>query len=464
MTHGRRSTFLAGLAVVAVFAAAVGPPAHAQSPGGAQPTTPRAGATPGAATPQRESVDRVVAQVDDEAILLSDVLREMNLVRLQRNLGNLTPDQQEALFRDILFSMIDDQLLVAQAKTRGFEVGERELSEAVDDQIRTIKERLGGEEEYRAELERQGFTEAEVRDMHREQRRKQILATRVIQTEVRRGVSITADQVRDFFETQRDSIPPELLRSPETVRLADILIAPRVDDEQLQSARARMNLAARRIAEGEDFAAVAQEMSEWPTARNGGFLGKFRYGDFDSERFDETVSKLEPGEVSDIVETKFGLMIVKLESREGDIMTARHIVVKTSMNEDAKVEALNRALEIRRRILAGESFQDLARSYSDDPLTKDQGGVLEDAWAVDELRPQFKAAIDSVEVGGISDVVSTPNGFYIFKVLERTQPETQTYEQIELPLRRYLESRALEQKYREYVEKLRDTFYVDVKV
>ncbi len=396
--------------------------------------------------------------------MLSDVLREMNLVRLQRNLGTLEPHEQETLFREILLGMIDDQLLVAQAKRKGFEVGERELTEAIDEQVRSIKQRLGGEEAYRAELQRQGFTEAEVRDMHRDQRRKQILATRVIQTEVRGGVSVSSKEVREFYDTQPDSIPPQLLRTPETVRLADILIAPRIDEEQLREAQARMNLAAQRIAEGEDFAAVAREMSEWPTAQNGGSLGKFRYGDFDSEVFDETVSKLEPGEVSDIVETRFGLMIVKLESRDGDVMTAKHIVIKTALDEDAKVEALERAMEIRRRILAGENFQDLAREYSDDPLTKDQGGVLEDAWAVSELRPQFKAAIDSTAVGDISEIVNTPNGFYIFKVLQRNRSEETSYEQIEEPLRRFLESRALETKYREYVDELRETFYVDIKV
>lgn len=418
---------------------------------------------PPPAAAQREQIDRVVAQVDDEAILLSDVLREMDLVRLQRNLGALDAAQQKELFDQILASMIDDQLLVAQAKTKGFEVGERELTEEVNEQIHAIKERLGGEEQYRAELQRQGFTEVEVRDMHREKRRKRILAMRVIQTEVRTGIAISAEEVQEFYETKKDSVPPELLRTPETVRLADILIAPRVDEAQLQDARARINLAARRIENGEDFATVASEVSEWPTARSGGALGKFRYGDFDSERFDEAVSRLEPGDVSDVVETKFGLMLIKLESREGDVMSARHIVIKTSLDEDAKVEALNRAMEIRRRILAGENFQDLARRYSDDPLTKDQGGVLEDAWAASELRPQFRAAIDSVGVGEVSEIVSTANGFYIFKVLQRIESEATDFEQIQEPLRRYLESRALERKYREYVTELRNTFYVDIK-
>ncbi len=90
--------------------------------------------------------------------------------------------------------------------------------------------------------------------------------------------------------------------------------------------------------------------------------------------------------------------------------------------------------------------------------------MLEDAWAVSELRPQFKAAIDSTAVGDISEIVNTPNGFYIFKVLQRNRSEETSYEQIEEPLRRFLESRALETKYREYVDELRETFYVDIKV
>ncbi|UCE03205.1 MAG: peptidylprolyl isomerase [Candidatus Latescibacterota bacterium] len=421
-------------------------------------------AWPATTMAQREPVDRVVAMVDDEAILLSDVLQEMNLIRLQRNLQNLTEAEQETLFREILNGMIDDQLLVAQAKERGFEVGEQELQEAVDEQIRAIKEQLGGEEQYRSELERQGFTEAEVRDMHREQRHKQILATRVVQSEIRSGIVVSDDRVRTFYETQPDSIPPAFLNTPARVRLADILITARVDESKLQEAQAKINLALRRIEQGEDFAKVASEMSEWPTASNGGFLGKFRYGDFESDRFDEAVSKLEPGELSDVLETRFGLMVIKLETRNGPVMTARHIVVKTEVGQDEQVDALQRALEIRRRLLAGESFEELARLYSDDPLTKDQGGVLEDAWAVDELRPEFKAAVDTIGVGEISDVVPTPNGYYIFKVLERTQARETTFEEIQDPLRRYLEQVELERRFREYVAKLRERFYVEVKV
>lgn len=411
---------------------------------------------------EREVVDRVVAQVDDQSILLSDVLREMNLLRLQRGLENLSVEQQEQLFHEVLDGMINDQLLVAQAKLKGFEVGEQELTKSVDEEMRSIKERFGGEENYRRELERQGFTEAEVRDMHRESKRKQILASRVIQSDLRTQVSITSDQVRNFYDTQRDSIPPELLQIPARVRLADILIIPQ-NEAQIKAARAKMDTVLQRLKQGEDFAQVAKEMSEWPTAQNGGFLGKFHYGDFESDAFDETVSKLEPGQVSDVIETRFGLMLIKLETRDGDEMTARHIVIKTEPDENAQVAALEKTIEIRRRLLAGESFEELAKQYSDDPLTRDKGGVVENDWAIADLRAEFQGAVDSLGVGEISQVLNTPNGFYILKVLSRTASRDVTFEDIQETLRRYLEQREMERLYNNYVANLRKKFYVDIK-
>ncbi len=415
------------------------------------------------AAAQRELVDRVVAIVDDDAILLSEVLQEMNLVRLQRNLGRLSEDDQQRLFQSVLQSMIDDQLIVAQARATGIPVGDDELRDAVDSDMRTIKENLGGEEKYREELQRQGLTEAELRDLHMEQKRKQILGARLIQTEIRRGISITDDQVRKFYETQPESIPPDLLQTPEKVQLAHILIVPRPDPQRVAAARARIEAAKKRVEGGEDFATVAKEVSEWPTAASGGFLGSFRYGDFESDAFDQAVAKLEPGQVSDIIETRFGLQIVKLETRKGDEMTARHIVVKLQPDEDAEVRALDQAQSIRQRALAGESFEDLARTYSDDSNTRDQGGVVAQELPVSELVPEFRSAIDSVAVGGLTHVVRSQNGFHIFKVLARTESQRASFDDIREPLRRYLEQRETEARYRAYIADLRKKFPVEIK-
>lgn len=421
-------------------------------------------AAPQPARAERELVDRVVAIVDDNAILLSEVLQEMNLLRLQRNIGELSEADQQQLFKTVLGDMIADQLLVAQAKSQGYEVSDQDLREAVDEAVRTIKERIGGEERYRAELQRQGLTEAEVRDLHREQKRKQMLAARVIQTDIRRQIHITDDQVRAYFESHRDSLPPELLKTPESVRLADLLVVPQPAPERVAAARAKIEAAARRVAAGDDFAQVATDVSEWPTARNGGFMGSFRYGDFESDAFDEAVAKLDPGQVSEIFETRFGLQIVKLESRQGDEMTARHIVVKLQPTEDDVVRAFDKAQALRKRILAGESFENLARLESDDIRTRDKGGLLDDHVDTSELRPEFRASIDSLAVGGVSSVIKSQDGFYLFKVVERTESRTATFDDVRENLQRYMEQQEVEKRYRTYLEDLRKRFNVDIKV
>jgi peptidyl-prolyl cis-trans isomerase SurA len=412
---------------------------------------------------ERELVDRVVAYVDDDPILLSEVLQEMNMVRMQRNLRELTEADQAELFRDILEEMIADRLLVAQATQRGFEVSEQDLRDAVDDDIRTIKERVGGEERYREELARQGYTEVEVRDLRKEQARRRMLASRVLQTEVRRGITVSEAEVRSWYETKRDSLPPELLRTPESLQLGHILIAPQPDSSRVRAARAKIEAAAKRLVAGEEFAKVASEVSEWPTSRNGGLLGTFRYGDFESDEFDRAVAALEPGQTSGVIETRFGLQIVRLESRKGDEMTGRHIVVKMDPDQNAAVRALERALEVRRRIAKGESFESLAKAFSDDSNTRDAGGVVDGEWKRDELRPEFRAPLDSTAVGSVTSVVRTEAGFHLFKVITRTASSIASFEQVQPGLRRWLEQRAFENRYRTYLESLRKSFHVDVK-
>ena len=417
----------------------------------------------GPAHAERELVDRVVAYVDDDPILLSEVLQEMNMVRLQRNLRELSEADQAELFKNILEEMIADRLLVAQAGTRGFEVSEQDLRDAVDEDIRTIKERVGGEERYREELARQGYTEVEVRDLRKDQARRRMLASRVLQTEVRRGIVVTEAEVKMWYDTKRDSLPPELLRTPETLQLGHILVAPQADSSRVRAARVKIEAAAKRLAAGEDFGKIATEVSEWPTARNGGFLGTFRYGDFESDEFDRTVAALEPGQTSGIVETRFGLQIVRLESRKGEEMTGRHIVVKLAPDENATVRAFERTAELRRRIMKGESFEELARANSDDSNTREAGGIVEGEWKRDELRPEFRAPLDSTAVGGVTSVIRTEAGFHLFKVVGRTTSENASYEQIQPALRRWLEQRAFETRYRTYLENLRKNFHVDVK-
>ena len=327
--------------------------------------------------------------------------------------------------------MIADRLLVAQATVRGFEVSDQDLRDAVDEDIRTIKERVGGEERYREELARQGYTEVEVRDLRKDQARRRMLASRVLQTEVRRGIVVTEAEVKMWYDTKRDSLPAELLRTPETLQLGHILLAPQADSTRIRTARAKIEAVVKRLAAGEDFGKIATEVSEWPTARNGGFLGTFRYGDFESDEFDRAVAALEPGQTSGIVETRFGLQIVRLETRKGDEMTGRHIVVKLDPDENATVRAFERTTELRRRILKGETSRNwrartptTATRATPAAWWKARGSATNSGRnsAPRSTRPRWAAS---------SSVIRTEAGFHFFKVIGRTTSETASFEQIQ---------------------------------
>jgi parvulin-like peptidyl-prolyl isomerase len=138
-------------------------------------------------------------------------------------------------------------------------------------------------------------------------------------------------------------------------------------------------------------------------------------------------------------------------------------VVKLDLGEDAQVRALEKATELRRRILAGEAFEEVARAESDDANTRDRGGLVEEELPVSELLPEFRSAIDSVAVGGVTRVVQSSSGFHLFKIVARSEAREAQFADVQEMLRRWLEQREIERRYRAYLTDLRQKFYVDIR-
>ena len=167
--------------------------------------------------------------------------------------------------------------------------------------------------------------------------------------------------------------------------------------------------------EGADFAALAKEYSDCPSAAEGGNLGIFRPRDM-VKPFADATMKLAVGEVSDIVETQFGYHVIRRQ--EIQKASAKHILVqyKGSMLADAHIkrtkdDALARIQECLKRARAGEKFEDLAREYSDGP-SGPRGGDLGE-FQQGKMHPAFEEATFACEVGKITDVVETPFGYHI---------------------------------------------------
>lgn len=224
------------------------------------------------------------------------------------------------------------------------------------------------------------------------------------------GAAETAPPSADSFDPNMELAASHILVAYQGASRANPEITRTKED-----ARKRAEDLTKRAKAGEDFAMLAQENSDGPTAPRGGDLGIFQAGRM-VPQFSQVCAQLAVGEISGPVETEFGFHVIR--RNKVDRISARHILVmhKDSQRVPPEVtrtrdEALARAQEVLQKAKAGEDFGTLAAEYSDGP-TKTRGGDL-GAFGKGAMVPEFENAAFGLEVGAISDVVETPFGFHI---------------------------------------------------
>ncbi|HDI52426.1 MAG TPA: hypothetical protein ENF45_07325 [Bacteroidetes bacterium] len=272
-------------------------------------------------------------------------------------------------------------------------------------------------------------------------------------------VKITRQEVEQFYQTNRDSLP-EL---KESVEISHILLQVTPGAESKQQAREKIAGILERLRSGEDFAELARQYSEDPgSAAKGGELGFIQRGDFVKD-FEEKAFALQPGQISDIVETQFGFHIIQMLERRGEKINVRHILIRTRPTKADEERTLKLLLAIRDSCLAGADFAEMAKRYSNDETTADKGGYL--GWfEVEKLQlPEFKSVVKELKIGEISQPFRTRFGYHIVKLLNRREGGKlslqRDWEQIEQWALMDKRSRAMQK----WVEELKKNLYIEIK-
>lgn len=249
---------------------------------------------------QRQQLDRVVAVVNDGAIMHSELEDRMAQVARQAEAqGSALPPRGE-LEQQVLERMVLEEIQLQMARDAKLSVDDTQLNR----QLRSIAESNGVSlEAFADRLEADGGSLGEVR----EQVRREMLMQQVQQSQIGQRVSISNRDVERTLEQQGDGANRE-------TRARHILIEVNAERSEEQ-ARERLQQARRQIAQGEDFAAVARELSDDEgSALNGGELGWLRPGQT-VPAFEEAMSDLSPGEISDPVRSQFGFHLIEVEER-----------------------------------------------------------------------------------------------------------------------------------------------------
>jgi peptidyl-prolyl cis-trans isomerase SurA len=413
-------------------------------------------ALPAFAQPIPVKVDGVVAQVGKEIILSSDIA--MQKEALAREGQTLTDCQ---MIRELLL----EKLLIHHAAIDSVIVAEEEVDENIDRRIEQLVGQIGTErrlEEY------YGKTILEIKEEMRPLMKNQMTAQRMQMT-ITETIDVTPKEVEDAVaKIPLDSLP---LIGTE-VEIAQVTIVPKVSEQAEKDAIDRLNQLRDRILNGSSFATMAILYSEDPGSnRNGGEYKGIKRGVFVKE-FEAIAFNLRPGEISKPFKTEFGYHIVQLQTKRGEELDLRHILIKPKVEQKDLDDAKALLDSLRGAILAGSiSFEDVAEAYSADEESKLNGGVMMNPmttdvrWNVENLDRGIFYSIENLQLGGISEaaLVRKPDGTEIFRILQlrdRVAPHRANLTQDFSLLKNYVQNQRKQEKMLQWVEDKKAETYI----
>jgi len=368
------------------------------------------------ASVQASVLDRIVAVVDSGVVLESDVERRLNDLKAQADARGNTIEISEALEEQVLERLILEQAQLEIAKRRGLEIDDARVNETLTQIAENRNTDLLG---LRSSIEADGQSFA----VFREQIRRELLINAVREREVRSRIRISESELARFLETTGGQIStaPELLLSQIVVGLPN-----RPSPEAINAAQTKIIQIRDALLEGAPFGQLAVRFSDAPEANQGGDLGWRNVLEL-SPVFAEALADAKPNTLIGPIRSPGGFHLIAIRDRRGDqevVVTeykARHILIKPdAVRTPAEARAL--AENVRRELETGVSFEDLARRFSEDPLSAAKGGDL--GWVrADQLVPRFAEAMTALPLNTLSQVTESRFGFHLIEVLETRQSD-----------------------------------------
>lgn len=420
-----------------------------------------------------QPADQIVALVNNHVILKSDIDADVaNYMRQAQSYGQPIPFTTE-LWYQFLDASIENYILIEKARVDSIVVPEERVTRQMDQRVNQLVQQAGSE---RALEQAFGKSIIQLKDEFRNDFREQMLTEQVRQTKFQ-SIKITRPEVREFF----DSIPTDSLPTiPEQVALSQIVILPPAKQDARESAKALAEaLRDSALNHGKSIEELAIRHSDGPSGPRGGLLPMMALGDLVSE-YSAAASALQPGQISNVVETEFGFHVIQLIRRVGDQIETRHILISVDASELDDQFAIDRLNAIKDSLetYPDLSFSAFAQRVSEDPATKVSGGKIIDPQTGERLIPLnrldpalYRIVLVMDEVGKISEPrpfnPNNANSGKAYRIvrLDRQIPEhvanfEQDYER--------LKAIALQQKqfkvYSEWIDELKNDFYIEYRI
>ncbi|QFI40092.1 peptidylprolyl isomerase SurA [Moritella marina ATCC 15381] len=363
-------------------------------------------------------LDEVIAIVNEEVILASDVKILTHSVKARAIKAGQTLPSQEVLTQQALDKLILDSLQLQMAKKMGMRISNAQLEDTLNNIARGNKQTV---EQLRQSVIADG---GDFND-YKEEVRIQILTNEVQRMQMRRRITISDQDVDNLLAIINEQGQKNLQYRVNHIMLR---VPNEADSATMESLQAEIADIQTQLNAGESFSTLALAVSAGPKALDGGDWGWMNINEMPT-LFAEAVTNAKKGDIIGPIRSGAGLHIIKVADMRGveTILTkevnARHILVKPSviLSDDKAKSLLNGYLA---RIQSGDAdFAELAKAYSDDTGSAVKGGEL--GWADPSIYvPAFKLALQDLNKGEISPVFRSSHGWHIVQLLDRRTQDT----------------------------------------
>lgn len=408
------------------------------------------------ASAEYQRLEAIVAVVDDDVVLASELMARLDTVRRSMIENNVQAPPSDVLVNQIMERLIIENIQIQEAAKRGVTVDDETLARAVDTFAQNNNVSL---QEFQQMLAADGTSFRQFR----EEILTELVISRLQRAMINRRISISEQDVQALLNS-----PFYQQMFSDEYRVGHIMrtLEDNASDADKAAALVEAEGFVKELRNGADFAQMAIAKSSASTALEGGDLGWRRAGELPT-LFSDAVLEMQVNEIAGPIATGSTIHIVKLLEQRGAgtqrlaQTNVSHILVRPSEIVSA-AQARERIDEVYTRVQQGEDFATLAKEFSEDPGSALNGGEL--GWSTpDQFVPQFADAMLAADIGEVSAPFESEFGWHILLVQDRREQDMSDEARRNMATD-LLFRRRFEEERQEWLKEIRDEAFVELRL
>ena len=405
---------------------------------------------------QVKILDKIIAIVDDDVVLQSELNRRMSSIMKQIKQSNTAAPPEDLLKKQVLDRLISERIQLSIGYNAGVRISDDELNQAIG---RVAASNNLSIDQYIDRLTMEGTSLSIIR----EEVRHELIIMRVQQASIMRRIRVSDQELNNFLNSEEG----QLVSSPD-VNIGQILLA--VSSNASKASIDRVSNQAidlyQQIQDGKDFKELALSYSMDQSALQGGDLGWRNMAQL-PKIFSQEIDLLTLGTVSEPIRSGAGFHLIKLYDRRGgdakliEQNLVRHILLEPNALRN-KLETKKLLQQIKNEVLAGEDFEQLAKAHSEDKSSALDGGNL--GWSTPGMFvPEFEATMNNIAIGEISEPFESQFGWHILQVTDRRQQDF-SEEILRNRAQNLIRQRKYDEELQVWLQEIKDEAFIEIKI